>query len=53
MSNGDGKTAPGGVRAALQQLTAAERERLVKALAEVLIEQIREQRRVESMRRLK
>lgn len=53
MSDEARRPSAGTVRAALQQLSAEERERLVKALAAALVEQIREQQRVEGMRRLR
>ena len=47
------KGSSGGVRELLQQLRPEERERLVRALADVLMEQLRERRRVESLRGIK
>lgn len=47
------KGSPGSVRDVLQQLSPEERERLVKALAAALVDQIREHKRVDAMRKWK
>ena len=47
------KPTPGTVRAVIEQLNAEERERLVKALAQALLEQVQERRRVDALRRMR
>lgn len=43
---------PSAVRGAIRDLTAEERERLVEALAQAVLESVRERRRRDAMRRL-
>jgi len=47
------KGRPGAIRDALKQLSREERDRLVKALAEALVEQIRDHQRFDAMRKLR
>ena len=53
MSGATPKVTPGGVRAFIQGMSPEERARLVRALAEALVDQLRERRRVESSRVIK
>ena len=53
MSGDAPKVTSGGVRAFIQGMSPEERARLVKALAETLVDQLRERQRVESQRVIK
>ena len=47
------KGRPGSVRDALQQLSPEERDRLVKALAAALVDEIRDRQRFDAMRKVR